>query len=367
MEGALPVEMLSELDVQPWVPIYSTRLNGTVEQVQRDALFLLHRPSHSRNFGHLIHDDMNAFFQMLQAFDMAKTLRTLVPFFVEMHNPKTVKNYGGRDKLYRCAPRNDQKWRNCVKVYHKTYPAFLGVAADCSGDILRTGNWLRGPAELGVWAGHPHEECPGMEDANHPRPVDYVLLPEVLAGSGSLGTIGCQGICTVNRRSTMWEFRQFLVRRLVPPRLPTNEPQGYVTFSLPGGSSRPDQVHWFEDEITWAKHRYGSDLVRVVNMGNMTLQQQATLLGETAVLMTNHGGGAASSIFLPEGDGVIDFWHGDKRMDHNFCESAGFFRVTWVSDGARRDINRTRLLLEHEYERTMIDWGRNVPTLENAS
>lgn len=198
-----------------------------------------------------------------------------------------------------------------------------------------------------------------MEQANLPRSVDYVLLPEVVAGSGNLGSFGCQDMCTVNRRSQMWDFLQFLLRRLIdPPAAVAREPRGYITFTLPFGATRGKKVYWFEKEIAWAKTRFGDDLVRVVNMANMTIPEQSEMMEHTAVILTNHGGGAASSIFLPSGAGVLSYWHGDVRFDHNVFETAGYIRVTWVSQEARSDTDRIAALVEHEYERTMIEWGR---------
>jgi len=60
----------------------------------------------------------------------------------------------------------------------------------------------------------------------------------------------------------------------------------------------------------------------------------------------------SSSIFLPDGAGALVFWSHGRRFEHNFYESAGYFRVTWVSPEERTLLNRTMALIDLEIERS---------------
>jgi hypothetical protein len=106
-------------------------------------------------------------------------------------------------------------------------------------------------------------------------------------------------------------FRNFLLRKLFGPQqsceFASKPPVGYITFSLPVGSSRPDLVYSFGEEIALAKLKYGDDAVRVVDMANTTLHDQAELVLNSAVLLTNHGGGSVVSLFVPVGSTAIAF------------------------------------------------------------
>jgi hypothetical protein len=136
--------------------------------------------------------------------------------------------------------------------------------------------------------------------------------------------------------------------------------KGYITFSLPMNSHRANQVSWFESEISWARERYGDDIVRVVDMANITMPEQVDLVRNSALFLTNHGGGGVVSLFLSRHTGILVFWNEDRRFDHNFYESAGYFRTTWVSKEERVFVNRTVALMEQEIERTARSWPDNI-------
>jgi hypothetical protein len=322
--------------------------NAMVLQVPRNAHFLLYQPFHSMNIGHFIWDDLLSLFSLLDLFDLVDgtysdddnvPLVQPVPFFVELADRENKINFGGPDPLWRCSPANHVKWNQCVKVYRKHYAALFGTLADrCSGDLLRTGNWLRGRGAIGAWkdsatsakasnctradpVAQRQQQQPNRfpssssstvsSSSSSPSSEDYVLLPNVLAGTGRLGFFGCEGDCSLGRGPQFWRFRNFLLKKL--NLCPGTTPVGYITISLPVGSSRPDQVHAFTAEIDEARRRYGDGVVRVVDMAQLTWREQADLVQNTAVLLTNHGGGGVVSIFLPRGAAVFNFWHGDRQ------------------------------------------------------
>ena len=110
----------------------------------------------------------------------------------------------------------------------------------------------------------------------------------------------------------------------------------------------------FEEEIKLANAKYGEEVVKVVDMATISMQEQAALVSNSAVLLTNHGGGSVVSVFLPVGASAIVFWHGPRRLDHKFYESAGYFRPVWLSEHERPYLNRTMAIIERGMEKTAL-------------
>lgn len=151
-------------------------------------------------------------------------------------------------------------------------------------------------------------------------------------------------------------------------------PKGYITFSLPVGSTRPGMVSFFEDIMPYAKEIVGEARVKVVNMANMTLSEEAELAMGTAILFVNHGGGSASSIFLPkhvaiilyahggckESDGVNMKWCEDGKnahFDSIFYNSVLYIRPSLVEQDDRGDTEKIKYLLKMELTKTIESWG----------
>jgi Glycosyltransferase 61 len=376
---------LGRFRIEPWQPIVHTlpEVPPTTQtsRINHNAFVLLYHSFHSMNVGHFVFDDLLSLFSMMDLFLDSDTMSKVqhIPFMVELSNGVGQSNYGGSDPMWRCSPANHLKWQHCVKTYRRFFPALFNIQTDaCSGDIMRTGNWLLGPEKIGTWPHHPKEPCTfsggGAESwlntsspaqsSQHtpanlpPANVEYILLPNVMAGTGRLGQFGCGTDCSVGRGSQYWRFRAFLLRQLHV--CVEDPPAGYITFSLPNGSSRPDKVYFFEQEIAAAQQRYGPDLVRVVDMANLTMAEQAVLVRNTAVLITNHGGGSFVALFLPVGAGVLNFWHDGRKHDHMFFESAGFFRTTWVTVAERSFVNRTMALIDQEREKMVGFTGQSI-------
>lgn len=370
--------------IEPWKPILhwtgSPPPNRNVYQLGPENIkMVLYRPFHSHNLGHFLWDDLMALFSLLHLFGYDK--HTLledvlpVPLFVELarnDSNKPKQNHGGLDTQYSCQPWGPRKYvenqwgTKCTTRYKKQMHEFFGVKADpCTGDIARTGNWLLGEDAIGVWNGHPKEPvCAEAQGRSNEPPqnseIQYVIVPEAMAGIGRLNYFGCEGECSIGRSPQWRAFRGFLFRQVFGPHRgcleEQKEPKGYITFSLPGGSSRPDEVFWFEKEIKLAQQLYGNGTVQVVDMAKLTIQEQILLARDSVVLLTNHGGGGAVSTFLQSGSSVIVFWHGKVRKDHNFYESAGYFRTHWISVEERQYINRTMALIQNELEKTALVW-----------
>jgi hypothetical protein len=373
LDDSIPTDkLLKRMKVAPWRPEVhenvATPPNGNFSVVGPEkTTFLLYQPFHSRNVGHFIWDDLLSLFSLLDQFGVTQDEgATHVPLFVERTETRKngeVMNFGGSDPFYRCSPWNWQKWNSCVKVYRKHLGGLLGIRPDCSGDIFRTGNWFRGEDAIGVWATHPKEVCtdraPERTNQNLPPPnTEYVLLENVMAGTGRLAHFGCDGDCSIGRGPQFVRFRRFLLDKLFGPKesceIAKQGPIGYITFSIPVGSSRSTLVSNFEEEIILAKAKYGEEVVRVVDMATLSMREQATLVANSAVLLTNHGGGSVASVFLQVGTSAIIYWHGELRFDQTFYESAGYFRPVWLSEHERPYLNLTMAIIEREVEKTAL-------------
>ena len=83
------------------------------------------------------------------------------------------------------------------------------------------------------------------------------------------------------------------------------------------------------------------------------LEEQADLISNSAILFTNHGGGSASTVFLPKGASAFVYWRGQQR-DIEFYRSVAYFRTEWIEYHQRRDVARTMRLLEMELIKTSV-------------
>jgi len=134
----------------------------------------------------------------------------------------------------------------------------------------------------------------------------------------------------------------------------TRPPKGYITFSLALGATRgKGEVTFFAEEVRLARQRYGEDAVMAVDFSNMTMEDQGRIISNSAVLFTNHGGGSASTVFLPKGSAAFVYYRGEQR-DHEFYRNVAYFRTQWIEYHERRDVERTMGLLEMELTKTSI-------------
>lgn len=364
-----------------------------------NPLFLLYHPFYSFNFGHFIWDDLLGLFSMMDMFSMndiggrggddnllsqQSKEKQIIPLMVE---------FAGQDSYHRCQAQLKRinmygRWDQCTKMYQKMFPPLLRIETHSTGDILRTNTWLRGMDNVGYWssvksARNTSTNNEEEKDWNKMIPnMSHVLIPTALAGMGRLGQMSCTADCTIGRASQLASFRDFLMRNVFWKDYETmvkhHDPAGYITFSLPFGSSRPTAVTFFEDIIPVAKQLYGHDKVKVVNFTNMTVRDQALLAMDTAVLFSYHGGGSATSVFLPKHASILlhstvgkcsdkmdrgYVWcdRGRNHFDSVFYTSDSYIRTVWVNPEDRGNVSRLRTLLELEYEKTMRAWGRQPP------
>jgi hypothetical protein len=344
---------------------------------------LLYRPFHSFNIGHFVWDDMLALFSMLDLFHHGDDdTKQIVPFYMEMASSL-------KDATYMCSPAVIEKWAKCVKTYRNMFPQFMGIETHCSGDILRTGNWLQGPNAVGRWKGTNNNNgnrkqqqqmqratdkaCAAAQQQQEQRksqsssssnisPSTYILIPNATAGIGRLNSFGCQEDCSLGRGPQLLRFRHFLIRRIFGPihgreLMEQHVPKGWIVFSVSINSTRPEFMADFAMEIAAARATYGDHAVKVVTMATMTWQEQAMMAMNAAALFTNHGGGSVVATFVPPHASVIIYWHGDLRFDHAFFESAGYLRPVYIGMDDRPYLNRTMAILGYELEKTALHYS----------
>jgi hypothetical protein len=205
-----------------------------------------------------------------------------------------------------------------------------------------------------------------MHDSNEPiaappqLSTEYIQIPNVLVGIGRLGYSGCWGDCSLGRGGQFYRFRTYLLQKLGVQQSHSYLPKGgYITFSIATHSSRPEKVHHFEGEIEACRAKYGTERVKVVSMADYTVSEQATLVANSIVFFSNHGGGSAISVFLPKGATFFIYWHWHvmakgrvmRKMDHQFYESVSHFETLYISEKERSMVNRTMAMVDLQLEK----------------
>ena len=361
-----------------WQPTVSQDMAASADRIAEmqspaETVFVLYHPSYSFNFGHLVFDDLLSLYSLQEMFgyntphsdatssSSSSRTTTTVPLFVERPNKDLGINFGKRDPFWRCSPTH-QRWDMCRKLWTRVYPPLLGVQPDpASGDILRTGNFLRGIDSIGLF----DTEQSGHVDIHRgshnvlPSQTDFVRLPRVIAGAGRLANWACKGECAIGRGAYLWGFRKYLLQNIfgvaAAKQLVDERPSpetGYITFSLPIGTTHPDKVTMFEDMIAATKARHGKDRVQVVDMAKLSIDEQARLVQNTIVYITNHGGGSASAVFLPRGATLMIF-HGigrlgePKMLDRHFWNSLAYARTLWIHPEQHHDVERAMAMVDY--------------------
>lgn len=323
--------------------------------MKKDLVFTLYRTFYGFNLGHFTWDEILPQFVLLDTFDLVGTRTRHVPFFIEVLTKI--------DGWHRCHPKFQSRYDDCVTMYRKWFPPLLNVLTDpSSGDILRTGNWLQGNDAIGVGLKNDNTidnatiakrrekirktRLLGRKYNELMPNTSWVVLPTALAGIGRLNNFGCFGDCTTGRSSQRYRFRNFVLENILGTKrfteLNGQTPQVHITFSLPGGSSRPSEVSFFENFIAAAEVRYGSHRIRVEDMAKLSFKEQAELALNTAIFVTNHGGGSSTSIFLQKGASVLLYHTPEVKFDRRYYETLSYLRTVWIHP---KDYNNTEKLM----------------------
>ena len=347
---------------------------------------LLYRPFYSHNPGHFIWDDALSLFSMLDIFGMGSSSDRIfpLPFYVDekrrdgqyfkgnwIYQPCDV-TYEYNDTISKA------RWSRCTRMYKRLFPELFRYETHVSGDILRSGNWLKGQNQ--EWRGFNSSKFISTSNQGNTMPSEtsFVLIPLAVGGTGRLGQLSCSGDCAIGRSSQFQSFKHFLLGNIFWPdydsiqkEIGATGPAGYITFSLPTGSSRPEEVDFFERIIPVAKRFLGEDKVIVVDMSSLSMREEAIIALNTAVLFVNHGGGSVTSVFLPVDSSVFIYsngkcskgpfdWcdDGKNHFDNIFYNSNGSFRHHWIEPEDRNKIEKVSSLLQMEYEQTMHHWAK---------
>ena len=123
--------------------------------------------------------------------------------------------------------------------------------------------------------------------------------------------------------------------------------------------------------------------MKVVDMAKLTIQEEISLVMDSAVLFVNNVGGSSTSIFLQRDTCVFLYLHGvfskglkednDKNIwcDRGrgkvhyygvFYKLSGYLRPTWIEEVKRTNIIRIKNILDVEYKKTMDSWSKRTST-----
>lgn len=391
-----------------WHPVieqHSTppNLYAKIDRPSNLAL-LVYQPFYSFNIGHFLWDDALSLFSMMDLFGLKGSsihesgcenkpneneVDKVFPLPFYTHEKGFDGIYYPCDVSYsRDNASFKQRWEKCTMTYHRMFPSTFRYETHKTGDILRSGNWLKGEDQ--EWRGFRSDAISKNESQHSPAKqlphgASFVLVPTVLAGTGRLGQYVCDGDCSIGRAAQFYAFREFLLGNILWPHYNTIQtqkkaegPDGYITFSLPVGSTRPKEVSFFENMIPIARTLYGEDIVKVVDMAKLSAQEEAMLALDTAVLFVNHGGGSATSIFLPRDASVFlytaggcgkksNLWcdEGKNHLDSIFYNSNGYVRQQWIEEGDRNNTEKIKALMQREYEQTLDSWGVTRKKMKN--
>jgi hypothetical protein len=288
-------------------------------EVPTNPIFLLFKLSYSFNFGHYMFDDALSLFTMLDFFGYMEGSRQQSYQMIPL--PVT-----GGDPFWRCQTR----WHQCNKMLRKVMPAILGIAFQNETTLLTTDNLGR------------------VLDTNDDNSSEWLLLPTVIVGTGRVANFGCSGDCTIHRTSALPRFRRWMLQNLFGPvngnyRADQAATTGKITVSLPIGNSH-DWIQTFDEIVPALREKFGSDNVHVYDMATLTIQEQADVVSQSQVLLSNAGGGSASSLFLPRGSTLLLYYKEGTQFDHELYSSLGYFQTNWLLADAA--INTTLSLVE---------------------
>jgi hypothetical protein len=154
------------------------------------------------------------------------------------------------------------------------------------------------------------------------------------------------------RGGQLWRFRNFLLNHL---NLPTNTdpPQG-PPYRIVFSEHSSDMGHRSLDFSEFVKALKATpaiasivDIVQV-QMKDLSLLQQAELVGQAAIYVTGCGGGAVTATLLPRGASLLVFYSEvggvenskssgkPARLDWDYFNNMAYLRVHWVTQPKSR-------------------------------
>jgi hypothetical protein len=217
---------------------------------------------------------------------------------------------------------------------------------------------------------------------------NLVCAPRGLAGIGMLTDHGFKkhgqliddyrNVRNVGRGVTFWGFRNYMLRNMGMVGQPSSSlssssklltsPPYKVTFSI-NSSNNPSRSRDFQNQINLVERSFPSDLVVVqtVVLGELSLEEQISIVRESAIFVSVIGGSASTAMFMERNTCLIlyyndidDFVKGapngknmPNMMDWDFWNNASYLRVHWLpiqSMDSDRDLGVFEKLLENEID-----------------
>jgi hypothetical protein len=266
-------------------------------------VFLLYKLSYDFNFGHFVFDDLLSLFAMMDIFGLlqdATKQHQHVPMFLDKH----------ADPFYRCSPA--RRWTKCMKSMKRFVPDLLGMQIN-NDRVFSVSNAFANNVS-------DNKLAPAL-----------VRLPTAVVGAGRLAHYSCQGDCTIHRnvyRARQWIFQNVFGPNETHSLQPVTVP--LITMVLPVGNSHPG-VEWFESIAPAVQAQFPHPgMVQLVDMATLTVPEQLLLASRSAVYITNHGGGSATSLFLQSGSTVLLFADKKTREDDDLYDSLGYLHCEWL-------------------------------------
>ena len=116
-----------------------------------------------------------------------------------------------------------------------------------------------------------------------------------------------------------------------------NGEDALIVVSLPFGNSHREGVDYrnMDDLERPLQQKYGETRVKAIDLSTLSIGAQAVLLAKTKVLITNHGGGSSTCLFLQKGSTAITVHSFDNRglemrRDDSLYDSISYFRTDWI-------------------------------------
>ena len=182
---------------------------------------------------------------------------------------------------------------------------------------------------------------------------NFVCAPRGFAGIGMLTDHGFkkhgqliddyQNVQNVGHGVTFWGFRNYMLENMGMMPFKVLSTPYKITFSI-NSSNNLSRRRNFQKQVRLLEQSFPKDLVKVqtVVLGALSLEEQISIVQESAILVSAIGGSASTAMFMERNTCLIlyyndldDFVKGAKNkmpnmMDWDFWNNASYLRVHWL-------------------------------------
>lgn len=296
------------------------------------------------NPGHLVWDDFLPIYTLLQIFGLQDTTE---PLLIRYQLP-------GEDGLWAGCDWKGSRTRDCEFMLNKFGPLMV-----------------RRPEAIPITTQTTVrlQLFDDDQDAGGPRPKsNLVCARHALAGIGALTDHGVEKghgweqrdyetMYNHGRGGQLWKFRNFLLDHLqlnlsTTTTTTNHRPRGppyRIVFSERSSDMGHRSLDFtqYVNVLKTTPELRDVDIIQV-QMKDLTLTQQAELVGEAAIYVTGCGGGAVTATFLPRGASILVFYSEfggvensrpsgkPARLDWDYFNNMAYVRVHWVTQPRSR-------------------------------